>query len=65
MAGKGREGSMDINEEVKLDAACEAYACRMTAFRMARQSQRSGEYIELQESLCYRRMLSVAFGGGK
>ena len=56
---------MDINEEVRLDAACEAYARRMTAFRMARQDQRSGEYIELQESLCYRRMLSVAFGGGK
>ena len=56
---------MSINDEVKLDAACEAYACRMTAFRMARQSQRSDEYIELQESLCYRRMLSVAFGGGK
>ena len=58
-------GIMDINEEVRLDAACEAYARRMTAFRMARQSQRSGEYIELQESLCYRRMLSVAFGGAK
>lgn len=56
---------MDINEEVRLDAACEAYARRMTAFRMARQGQRSGEYIELQESLCYRRMLSVAFGGVK
>ena len=56
---------MDINEEVRLDAACEAYARRMTAFRMARQGQRSSEYIELQESLCYRRMLSVAFGGVK
>lgn len=52
---------MDINEEVKLDAACEAYARHMTALRMARKGQRSGEYIELQESLCYRRMLATAF----
>ena len=54
---------MDINEEVKLDEACEVYARRMTAFRIARQGQRSGEYIELQESLCYRRMLGVAHAG--
>lgn len=57
-------GTMDINEEVRLDAACEAYARRMTALRAKREGWE--DYLmDIQEGQCYRRAMREAFRGAK